>query len=69
MKLWIDAACGDARLRVFGMSLAERHIRGARHKNAAPLPAIVSGSADAFAFLPPQLRETDVAAKDTRAAF
>jgi hypothetical protein len=64
MKLWIDAACGDARLRVFGMSLAERHIRDARHKNAEPLPAIVSGSADAFAFLPPSLRENDVALEE-----
>jgi phosphatidylglycerophosphate synthase len=60
MRLWIDAACGDHRLRVFGMSLVERHIRGARHKNSEPLPAVVSGSADAFAFLPPELRERDV---------
>jgi phosphatidylglycerophosphate synthase len=64
MKLWIDAACGDARLRVFGMSLTERHIRGARHKNAEPLPAIVSGNADAFAFLPPSLRERDVSLEE-----
>jgi hypothetical protein len=49
------------------MSLAERHIRGARHKNADPLPAIVSGGADAFAFLPPDLRERDVALEEDQA--
>jgi phosphatidylglycerophosphate synthase len=69
MKLWIDAACGDPRLRVFGMSLTERHIRGARHKNADPLPVIVSGGADAFAFLPPALRQRDVTFEEDQGAL
>lgn len=56
MKIWIDAAVGDPRLRVFGMGLVERHIRGARHKQAEPLPAIVSGTDDAHAALPAELR-------------
>ncbi|MGE0152131.1 MAG: CDP-alcohol phosphatidyltransferase family protein [Reyranellaceae bacterium] len=53
MKLWIDAAAAGARPRVFGMGLVERHIRGARHRNAEPLPAIVSGGDDPS--LPPAL--------------
>lgn len=60
MKLWIDAAVADPRWRVFGMTLVERHIRGARHK-APPLPAIVDGSDAAFAALPAELRRADVA--------
>jgi len=56
VKIWIDAATGDVSLRVFGMSLVERHIRGARHKQAEALPAIVSGADDANAALPAELR-------------
>lgn len=62
MRLWIDTAAADPSLRVFGMSLVERHIRGDRHK-AAPLPAIVDGSEAAFAALPEELRRADVACR------
>lgn len=62
MQLWIDAAPADARLLVFGMSLLERHIRGARHKAQMPLPAIVDGDAAAIAALPPDLRGPDIEA-------
>ena len=48
MKLWIDAAAADPRLRVFGMTLVERHVRGARHKAGAAIAALVDGNGAAF---------------------
>lgn len=60
MKLWLDGAVGDPRLRVFGMSLIERHIRGVRHKASDRIPAIVDGGQAYFDALPQDLRDSDV---------
>jgi len=65
MKLWIDAEAADPRLRVFGMTLVERHIRGARHKAGATLPVIVDGGRPAFAALPGDLQRADAVATQT----
>ncbi len=65
MKLWIDAAAADPRQRVFGMTLVERHIRGARHRAGATIPAIVDGNQPAFAALPDDLQSADVVATQT----
>jgi hypothetical protein len=69
MRLWIDAACSDSRLRVFGMSLVERHIRGVRHKAGEIFPAIVDGSPAAFEALPAELRAQDVSASSQPGAL
>ena len=65
MKLWIDATAADPRLRVFGMTLVERHIRGARHKAGATIPAIVDGNQAALAALPEDLQRTDTVTTQT----
>lgn len=65
MKLWIDATAADPRLRVFGMTLVERHIRGARHKAGATIPAIVDGNQVALAALPEDLQRTDTVTTQT----
>jgi len=69
MRLWIDAACSDPRLRVFGMSLVERHIRGVRHKAGEIIPAIVDGSPAAFEILPTELRAQDISASSQPGAL
>jgi phosphatidylglycerophosphate synthase len=69
MRLWIDAACSDSRLRVFGMSLVERHIRGVRHKAGEIIPAIVDGSPATFEALPAELQAQDVSASSQPGAL
>lgn len=62
MKLWIDAASGSSGLRVFGMTPAERHIRGVRRRAAEPVAAIIDGPPDLLQALPPDLRAENVVA-------
>lgn len=64
MRLWIDAAPADPALRVFGMSLVERHIRGARHKAGEAIPATIDGNPVAAAALPGDLVDLQTMAGD-----
>lgn len=64
MRLWIDAAPADPTLRVFGMSLIERHIRGARHKAGVAIPATIDGNPAAAAALPGDLADLQAVAGD-----
>ena len=62
MLLWIDAATADPAIRVFGMDLVERHIRGARHRTGAAVRVVLSGMAEAPAAWPGDLRGPDIRA-------
>ena len=62
MRLWIDAAPADPGLRVFGMSLIERHVRGARHRAGETIPAAIDGNPAAAAALPGDLADLQAVA-------
>ncbi|MGE3907007.1 MAG: hypothetical protein AB7F36_13720, partial [Reyranellaceae bacterium] len=62
MRLWIDAAPAHPGLRVFGMSLIERHVRGARHRAGETIPATIDGHPAEAAALPGDLPDLQIGA-------